>query len=159
FVMLAAERKMEMGIARAVGARRAHLVESFISEGMAYDLIAGAAGAVLGVAAAFWLIVAGARAAMGEQVDFFQPYVRGGSLVVGYCLGGVLTFIRVGVSSRRISGRNIVAAVRGTDEARRRHEPRRRTRWAWVALGVPALVVPPLGVYWLLRKGFGLPLA
>jgi putative ABC transport system permease protein len=159
FVMLAAERKTEMGIARAVGAKRAHLVESFVAEGMAYDLIAGAAGAVLGVAAAFWLIVAGARIAIGEEFDFLQPHVSTRSLVVSYCLGVVLTFITVVFSSLRISRLNVVAAVRGTDEAPTRREARRQTRWLWVALGLPALVIPPLGLYWLLRKGFGLPWA
>jgi putative ABC transport system permease protein len=159
FVMLAAERKMEMGIARAVGAKRAHLVESFVSEGMAYDLIAGAAGAVLGVAAAFWLIVAGARLAVGEEFDFFRPHVSTRSLVVSYSLGVVLTFITVVISSVRISRLNVVAAVRGIDEASKRREARRQTRWLWVALGVPALIIPPLGLYWLLRKGFGLPWA
>ena len=57
FVMLAAERKAEMGMARAVGAQRGNLVQSFVSEGMAYNLIAGAVGAALGVAAAFGLVV------------------------------------------------------------------------------------------------------
>ena len=48
FVMLAAERRGELGIARAVGTRRGHLVQMFTFEGAAYDLIAAALGAVLG---------------------------------------------------------------------------------------------------------------
>jgi putative ABC transport system permease protein len=77
-------------------------------------------------------------------------------LIVSYCLGVVLTFITVAVSSFRVSRLNIVAAIRGTDDAQGR-EARRKTRWVWVALGVPALVIPPLGLWLLLRKGFGLP--
>ena len=46
FVMLAAERKQEMGMARAVGTRRRHLVQMFVFEGTAYDVLAAAAGAV-----------------------------------------------------------------------------------------------------------------
>ena len=42
FVMLAAERRSEMGIARAVGTRRGHLVQMFLFEGAAYDLVAAA---------------------------------------------------------------------------------------------------------------------
>ena len=38
FVMLAAERRGELGIARAVGTRRGHLVQMFLYEGLAYDL-------------------------------------------------------------------------------------------------------------------------
>lgn len=45
FVMLTAERKTEMGMARAVGARRSNLVQSFVADGMAYNVMAGAVGA------------------------------------------------------------------------------------------------------------------
>ena len=45
FVMLAAERRGELGIARAIGTRRGHLVEMFTFEGAAYDLAAAAVGA------------------------------------------------------------------------------------------------------------------
>jgi putative ABC transport system permease protein len=159
FVMLAAERKTEMGIARAVGAKRANLVQAFIAEGMVYDVLAGAVGAGLGVAAAFFLIVGGTRLAFGETMDIFVAHVTVRSLVVSYCLGVVLTFLTVVFSSLRISRLNIVAAVRGADEERGRPEPKRQTRWLWVALGAPALIVPPLGLYWLLRKGLGLPWA
>jgi putative ABC transport system permease protein len=38
FIMLAAERTQEMGVARAVGTRRRHLVQMFVYEGAAYDL-------------------------------------------------------------------------------------------------------------------------
>ena len=48
FVMLAAERRSELGIARAVGTRRGHLVQMFLFEGLAYDLLAAAVGALLG---------------------------------------------------------------------------------------------------------------
>ena len=47
FVMLAGERKSEMGITRAVGGERRHLVEMFALEGLAYDLVAAAIGAAL----------------------------------------------------------------------------------------------------------------
>ena len=49
FVMLAAERKSEMGMARAIGAQRGRLVEMFVFEGTAYDLAAAAVGVALGV--------------------------------------------------------------------------------------------------------------
>ena len=50
FVMLAGERRGELGIARAVGTRRGHLVQMFLFEGVAYDVLAAAVGALLGVA-------------------------------------------------------------------------------------------------------------
>ena len=50
FVMLAAERRGEMGTARAIGTQRRHLVQMFLFEGAAYDVLAAAVGAVLGLA-------------------------------------------------------------------------------------------------------------
>src|SRR5215218_5673272 len=49
FVMLAAERKHELGIARAVGMRRGHLMRMFAFEGALYALLASALGSVAGV--------------------------------------------------------------------------------------------------------------
>jgi putative ABC transport system permease protein len=158
FVMLAAERKTEMGMARAVGARRGNLVQMFVSEGMAYNVIAGAVGAALGVGAAFALVLIGIRQVVGDDASLLTAHVTPRTLIISYCLGVVLTFATVVVSSMRVSQLNIVAAIRGTDDARGR-EPKRRTRWLWVAAGIPALVIPPLGLYWLFRKGFGLPSA
>jgi hypothetical protein len=109
------------------------------------------------VAAAFWLIVGGARVAIGEEFEWFVPHVTLRTLVVSYCLGVVMTFVTVVLSSVRISRLNIVAAVRGLEEATRRREGRQKTRWLWVALGIPALVIPPLGLYWLLRKASACP--
>ena len=43
-VMLAAERRGELGIARVIGTRRGHLVQMFVYEGLAYDLLAAAVG-------------------------------------------------------------------------------------------------------------------
>ena len=58
FVMLAAERRSEMGMARAVGMQRLHLTESFLAEGMAYNVGSAAVGALLGLAVAFLLVLA-----------------------------------------------------------------------------------------------------
>ena len=56
FVMLSAERRAELGIARAVGTRREHVVQMFVFEGLAYDLGAAAVGAALGVAISFAMV-------------------------------------------------------------------------------------------------------
>src|SRR6266702_630091 len=44
FVMLAEERKGEMGVARALGMRRKNLVQSFVSEGLLYALLSSLVG-------------------------------------------------------------------------------------------------------------------
>jgi ABC-type lipoprotein release transport system permease subunit len=110
FVMLAAERKPELGMARAVGTKRGHLVQMFMSEGMAYNLLAAAVGAALGVGVAFFI------ANIMAQIfgDFFdiEPTFTVRSIVISYALGVSLTFVTVTFSSWRASNLNIVAAIR-----------------------------------------------
>src|SRR5205823_2721642 len=72
FVMLAAERRPEMGMARAVGTQRRHLVQSFLYEGATYDLAAAAVGAVLGIGVSFLMVnaVSGAFSSEGLTVNY-----------------------------------------------------------------------------------------
>src|SRR5205814_512361 len=49
FVMLAAERKPELGMARAVGMRRMWLVGGFATEGWLYALVATLLGTAVGI--------------------------------------------------------------------------------------------------------------
>jgi putative ABC transport system permease protein len=156
FVMLAAERRTEMGMARAIGAKRTNLVQMFVSEGMAYNIMAGAIGAALGVLVSFGLIVGGAKLVFGDELSFITAHVTLRSLVVSYCLGVVVTFITVVVSSMRVSRLNIVAAVRGTDDVHA-HEGKRSHSWKWIVIGLLLIWFIPLGPYLLLRRGIGLP--
>ncbi|HKS92787.1 MAG TPA: ABC transporter permease, partial [Tepidiformaceae bacterium] len=94
FVMLAAERRPEMGMARAIGARRRQIVESFLAEGMGYDLGSAVVGLGIGVGVAaamttFVRIAAGDR--LGGVVLSFDVAAR--SLVTSFCLGIITTFI------------------------------------------------------------------
>jgi putative ABC transport system permease protein len=158
FIMLAAERKPEMGMARAVGAQRGNLVQSFVAEGMAYSLLAGLLGAVLGVGAAAGLVVGLMRLAGGDSFSFVTAHFTPTSIVIGYTLGVVITFATVVFASLRASHLNIVAAIRGTDEEAET-EARRGMSWKAILLSLPLLVIPPLGLWLLLRKGLGLPKA
>ena len=155
FVMLAAERKGEMGMARAVGAQRGNLVQSFLAEGMAYNLVAGAVGAALGVGAAIVLIVGFLRLSLGSEFDFISANVTVTSVVVSYCLGVSLTFVTVVLAAMKVSSVNIVSAIRGTPEDDT-PEPRKSVSWLALAAGIPAMVVPPLGVWLFFRKGLGI---
>src|ERR1051326_17713 len=49
FVLLAAERRAEMGMARAIGVQRRHLVLMFLFEGTVYDLLASFVGLGSGI--------------------------------------------------------------------------------------------------------------
>jgi putative ABC transport system permease protein len=159
FVMLAAERRTEMGIARAVGAQRSHLMQMFVAEGMVYDVLAGIVGVAIGVFAGLVLVVGGIQLVAGDELGFVGRHVTARSLVVSFTLGAVITFVTVVVSSLRVSLLTIVAAVRGQADAGGQRVRRRETKWWWVVASVPAMVVPPLGLWWLLRKGFGIPWA
>jgi putative ABC transport system permease protein len=127
FTMLAAERQSEMGMARAVGTQRRHLVQMFIAEGTAYDLLAAAVGAALGVGVALGIVLA-FKGIVGNDLPI-SPYVQPRSLLVAYCLGVVLTFGTIAFSSWRVSRLNIVAAIRDTAEPVRRKAGRRSLVW------------------------------
>ena len=137
FVMLAAERRGELGIARAVGTRRGHLVQLYLFEGLAYDMLAAAVGAALGVAVAFGMVLIMASALDFTGVDIKQ-HVEPRSLIVGYGAGVLLTFVIVTLSAWRVSRLNIVAAVRNTPEPLV-HKSRKR-RW------IPGSIAIALGV-------------
>ncbi len=118
FVMLAAARRSEMGMARAVGAKQRHLVQMFIFEGTAYSLFSGAVGVAMGLGASSIIVFMVNRifqsGGSGAPENFtmfahFEPR----SAVVAYCLGMVITLGTVGISAYRVSRLNIVAAVRG----------------------------------------------
>lgn len=137
FVMLAAERRGELGIARAVGTRRGHLVQMFLYEGIAYDLVAAAVGALIGIAVAYGMVVVMASA-FSTAFDFRISYsVKPASVVVAYAIGVLLTLVVVAFSAWRVSRMNIVTAIRNLPEPR--VEKSRRRSWllgvAGVALG------------------------
>ncbi|MCH7810545.1 MAG: FtsX-like permease family protein, partial [Chloroflexi bacterium] len=130
FVMLAAERKSEMGMARAIGMKRRHLVEMFLAEGTGYNLASAVVGVGVGIAVAFALITA--ASAIFESFGFsFTPHVSLRTIVISYCLGVVLTFLTVTFSSWRVSTLNIVSAIRDTPEySNKRMGWRGITAWA-----------------------------
>ena len=115
FVMLAAERKPEMGMARAVGTKRADLVQTFLAEGMAYNVVAAMVGTGLGVLVAVGM--SRIMAAIFSEFDInISPHVTLRSLLISYSLGVVLTFATVTFSSWRVSQINIVRAIRDIPE-------------------------------------------
>jgi putative ABC transport system permease protein len=140
FVMLAAERRGELGIARAVGTRRGHLVEMFLFEGLAYDILAAAVGALLGVAIAYAMVflMAGAFAATSDLEMSYSLQPR--SVVLAFAIGVLLTFAVVTFSAWRVSRMNIVTAIRNLPEPPLRKGGRRRVLISIVALAVGAFI-------------------
>jgi putative ABC transport system permease protein len=127
FVMLAAERRAELGIARAIGTQRRHLVQMFLFEGIAYSLLAAVVGVLVGVGVAYGmvLVMAGAFSATSDIHIAYSVSAR--SILVAYAIGVLLTFVVVGVSAWRVSRMNIVTAIRNLQEPPT--EKRGRRRW------------------------------
>lgn len=147
FVLLAEERKPEMGIARAVGMRRSHLVQTYLAEGMAYNLGSAVVGTALGIAVAF-LMVGVLNAAFDDSLGFtFTRHVEPRSIVVAAGMGIVITFVTVAVSSMRVSVLNIVAAIRDIPENTLRE---RR------GVSIAGLFTTPIGLFLLFLTPVGL---
>lgn len=111
FSVLAAERKSELGMSRAVGLQRSDLIRQFVSEGLAYNFLASAIGALLGVGAAI-LLAQGIASLLADSTLNIIPRVSLRSALIGYSLGLVITFVTVSISAIRISQVNIIAAIR-----------------------------------------------
>ncbi|HEX6311159.1 MAG TPA: FtsX-like permease family protein [Acidimicrobiia bacterium] len=133
FVMLAAERRGEMGTARAIGTQRGHLVQTFLFEGFAYDLLAAAVGTALGVGIAYVMVLV-MSSAFGDLLGGIelQHDTRPRSLLIAYGLGVLVTFLVVAASAWRVSRLNIVTAIRNAPEPVSRRPG--RGRWVWMSL-------------------------
>jgi putative ABC transport system permease protein len=133
FVMLAAERRNELGIARAVGTRRSHLVWMFVFEGLAYDLMAAAVGVLAGLGIAYLMVLA--LSGLLESSDISIGFtVKPASIALTYSIGVLLTLLIVAYSARRVSRMNIVSAIRSLPDPETRKAGKRR--WIWPAAGV-----------------------
>ncbi|WP_228282558.1 FtsX-like permease family protein [Rubrobacter tropicus] len=135
FVMLAAERKHELGIARAVGMQRAALVRAFAFEGALYALFASAVGSVAGVGVG-WIMVRFLGSGLAGNQDFRIVFAASPeNVVLAFCMGMVLTFTVVLLSSWRVSRLNVVRAIRDIPE------PDRKGR---TTVGVVIAVLTPI---------------
>src|ERR671914_536571 len=117
FVMLAAERKKELGVARAVGMQRSHLISTFAFEGALYALAASTMGSVAGVGVGWVMVRLLGKGFAGGSDDFRIVFATSlGNVVLAFCMGMVLTFAVVFVSSWRVSRLNVVRAIRDIPE-------------------------------------------
>lgn len=153
FVMLAASRTTEMGIIRAVGTKRRHLVQMFAYEGIVYSIGAAALGVVLGIVASMALvqIMIGAISSGDENISFSYA-VTFQSIVIAFCAGLFLTVLTVVFSAYRVSKLNIVVAIRGLGQEFVKDETPgagRRTKTALRWLGGPLTYARDT---WQLRK-------
>ncbi len=121
FVMLAEERKSQLGMLRAVGLRRSDLVRTFFMQGAIYALPAGILGALLGIGVG-WAIVKVAAPIFGGGGDFsldLKFAMEPASLINGFCIGVIISLVTVLFTSIRISRINIIRAIRDLQEPKK----------------------------------------
>ena len=137
FVMLADERKGELGMLRAVGLKRNHLVRTFGIEGAVYAVVASVIGALIGIGIGRAIVIV-AQDLFSSSDDEFELTLRfvvePASIITGFLIGTVISLITVWGASFRVSRLNVIRAIRDLPEPRL---ARQRTRTlAFGGLGV-----------------------
>ena len=128
FVLLAAARSTELGMARAVGLKRRDLIQLFTYEGTVYSFLAAMVGTLIGIGLSFALVIV-LQDIIGEDVFSISPSYSITSLLIAFSSGLILTFITVVFSAYRASNLNIVVAIRGLkDEFVKKPPESRRNR-------------------------------
>ena len=135
FVMLAEERKAEMGISRAIGMQRGDLTQTFMYEGVVYALAAAGVGAFAGLGIAM-VVMTGAMAIISGGGLQFTLNWEWASLGIAACAGFLITMLTVIAASWRVSKLNIVRAIRDIPEP-----TSIRTRRRYLALGIAGMAV------------------
>ena len=120
FIMLAEERKTELGMLRAVGLKRAGLVGTFSLEGWMYSLGAAALGTIagLGVGRAIVFVTAGifaGEAGPGFRLELNYTATKA-SIQQGFLLGFVFSLLTVLATSWWVSRLNVIRAIRDLPE-------------------------------------------
>ncbi len=140
FVMLAEERKSELGMLRAIGMKRSRLVRSFVIEGTVYALVASLVGIVVGIGVGRAVVIVAARifnsfsAEEGGLALAFHVTLI--SIINGFAVGFLIAFLTVAITSMRISRINVIAAIRDLPT-----QGERRLRWRWVIASTILAVV------------------
>src|SRR5437870_2464983 len=110
FVMLAEERKPELGVARAVGFLRSDLLTTFALEGTFYAVVAAALGALAGLGLGYIMVYFFDKLVPhGDVVVTFHFDVS--SIITAFVAGTALTWITILLASWRLSRLNIVRAI------------------------------------------------
>ncbi len=127
FVMLAEERRSELGMLRAVGLKRNGLVRAFGAEGALYATAAALAGGAIGVGVGRAVVVV-AEGVLNSGVEerfrlVLRFSARPASIVGGMVIGGAIALLTSWATSVRIGQLNVIRAIRelpGPDPRRSR---------------------------------------
>ena len=119
FVMLAEERKTELGMLRAVGLKQNQLVRAFGMEGAIYAVVSAVAGAVVGIGVGRLMV----GVAQGVVTDDDSPFnldlvftASPRAVLTGLLVGAAIALVTVWGASLRIGRLNVIRAIRDIPE-------------------------------------------
>ena len=150
FVMLAEERKAQLGMLRAIGMKRSRLVGALTLEGSTYAAASVIPGVLLGVAVGYGVAFVAGKIFSSWSADgsglAISFAVTPTSLVNGVAMGLIIAIATILLTSVRISRFNIIGAIRDLPPSTND----RTRRWLLLAgctlaaltalLAVPALI-------------------
>jgi len=151
FVTLSEQRRSELGLARALGMKRRHVMLLFLFEGVTCALLAAAIGSVLGIGIGAGLINtlnAATTAASPAGASLVLHYDLT-DLVTAFLIGLLVTIATIAFASYRISRLNIVRAIRNAENSEMAPRLPRGAPTLGVGLlvfGLAAYVVSPQSV-------------
>ncbi|MEY2472631.1 MAG: putative transport system permease protein [Actinomycetota bacterium] len=165
FVMLADERKSELGMLRAIGLKRNQLVRAFGMEGAVYSVVSSLFGVIAGVGVGRLVAVLASGifnrdSGFGRAIHL-QFSLKPSSLILGFMIGAFISLVTVWGTSIRLGRLNVIRAIRDIAAAPADRARRLRT-YVLSALGiVVGLVMFQAGVA---RQGWfgvlaGVPIA
>ncbi|MGH2501713.1 MAG: ABC transporter permease, partial [Ktedonobacterales bacterium] len=115
FTLLAAERRAELGVARAIGMRRGQLIWMLLFEGAAYDLVAAGLGVVSGLGLGALILTLASPTL--QRIGFpLQIALDPSSVIVAFSLGLLFTLLTIAVAAWSVSHMTIAAALRDLPE-------------------------------------------
>lgn len=119
FVMLAQERKTELGMLRAVGLRRSGLVGAFHLEGWMYAVVSSVVGVVFGIGLGRVIVAVatGIFAQPGEDFSLelhFDATLQG--VLQGFQMGFLISVLTVFMTAIWVARLNVIRAIRDLPE-------------------------------------------
>jgi len=139
FTMLAEERKVELGMGRAMGMRRSSLVQLFVFEGLTYAVAAAAAGTLVGIAIGA-ILIGTLNSVFGTLGASLPIVIVPGSMIDAFAIGVLLTLATICFAAYRLSRFNIIVAVRDLPEPVTERASR-RFAYAGTAVGILTLLL------------------
>jgi putative ABC transport system permease protein len=128
-ILLVTGRRTELGISRAIGLQRSHLIQLLLFEGVGYSLLAAVLGVLVGSGLTMLelsVISQLPKLAPGEVgsnpialpvVGALHMWLSWQSMVAALCLGVLTTLVGILLTALWVSRMNIIAAIRDLDES------------------------------------------